>query len=80
MPSPAVAGIELGNGVAAILVGDPIWEPGPSAELDIDPSTGDLAIAERTPRCAVVPRWFWNGADVQVLAPISVRVAGYHPL
>jgi hypothetical protein len=68
------------DAVVAILVGDAAWEPGPASELDLDPVTGDLAIAEQTPRLANVPRWYWDGEKVRELPPVPVRVAGYHAL
>jgi hypothetical protein len=73
-------GIELGDGVVAILVGDPHWEPGPTAELQLDPTTGNSAIAEMTPRQAVVPRWYWDGTRIHFLDPVPVRISGYHQL
>lgn len=73
-------GIELGEGVVAILVGDPRWEPGPIAELQLDPTTGNPVIAEMTPRQAVVPRWFWDGTRIHFLEPVPVRISGYHQL
>lgn len=73
-------GIELGDGVVAILVGDPNWEPGPATELQLDPYTGNPAIAEMTPHRAVVPRWYWDGARIHLLQPVPVRISGYHSL
>ena len=73
-------GIGLGDGVIAILVGDRRWEPGPVAELEVDPTTGHPAIAEMTPRQAVVPRWYWDGTRIHLLQPVPIRIAGYHPL
>ncbi len=80
MRDAAITDVGLSDGVVAILVADPMWKPGPVAAIDINPATGALAIAEQTPPLAVVPRWYWNGVAIEVLAPVQIGVHGYHDL
>ena len=65
-------GIGLGDGVIAILVGIRLGARIQQPNCRSTRLTGNPAIAEMTPRQAVVPRWFWDGTRIHFLDPVPV--------
>ena len=72
--------VDLADAVVAILVGNPEWEPGLIHGIDMSPLDGDLVHVEQTPRLGLVPRWWWDGTRIRVLAPIEMRAEYHEPL
>lgn len=62
------------DGIAALLVSDPDWQPfRPSATTQW--GDGQLAAVEITNYIASeVPRWYWDGQQIEVLPPLPVQV------
>jgi hypothetical protein len=75
---PSDAWLPLASeGLVAILVGDPEWEPTLVDDVDLNPMTGNPAHVQKTPQIAQVPRWFWNGKQIEQLSPVPARIDYY---
>ncbi|MBU2075214.1 MAG: hypothetical protein KJ938_12335 [Actinobacteria bacterium] len=58
------------DGVVALIVSDPDWEPFRPTVVAPHP-TGQQALVEISNHLATkVPRWHWDGAEIQILPPL----------
>lgn len=58
------------EGVVALLVSDPEWEPYRPTVAGPHPSGGQELVEVTNHLASSVPRWYWDGQEVTVLPPV----------
>jgi hypothetical protein len=69
-PDADYVDLSLDDGPVAVLVADRDWGPQHVHTMDISPYTGDIAQVLQVPAEHRLPRWFWNGSEIEVLEPV----------